>query len=210
MPKDKTTTLEKIIPSAKKEFLQKGFANASMRNIAAGAGISAAGLYNHFENKEAMFEALVAPVYEEFLARYRTEGEEQFDQLPQAGMEFMWNSSAAAMDMLIDFVYTHLDEFRLLIMCSEQSPFEKFTHTLIEMDIDMTEKYLNAARSMGYKLKETSREELHFIINAEFSCIVEMVRHEISMENAKKMARRFEGFFTAGWKNFLMEPSHTN
>ncbi len=207
MPKDKTKTLEKILPSAMKEFRKNGFANASMREIAAGAGISAAGLYSHFESKEAMFEALVSPVYEEFLSKYRMEGDNQFDQLPKKGMEFMWDSSTQAMDLLIDFIYSHLEEFRLLILCSEQSPFEKFTHTLIDMDIDMTLKYLDAARSMGYQVNQASRDELHFIINAEFSCIFEMVRHDIPKEEALKMARRFVGFFTAGWKHFLMNSS---
>ena len=61
MPKDKTGTLEKIIPCAKKEFLDKGFERASMRTIAADAKMSAAGLYCHFESKEAMFESLVLP-----------------------------------------------------------------------------------------------------------------------------------------------------
>ena len=61
MPKDKTDTLKRIIPHAKQEFLEKGFEKASMRRIAENAGITAAGLYRHFNSKEAMFASLVAP-----------------------------------------------------------------------------------------------------------------------------------------------------
>ena len=43
MPRDKTETYQKIIPAAKAEFLKKGFEQASLRNIAAEAGMSACG-----------------------------------------------------------------------------------------------------------------------------------------------------------------------
>ena len=49
MPRDGTETYEKILPAAKEEFLEKGFEQASMREIASRAGISAAGIYRHFK-----------------------------------------------------------------------------------------------------------------------------------------------------------------
>ena len=52
MPRDGTETYEKILPAAKEEFLEKGFEQASMREIASRAGISAAGIYRHFKDKE--------------------------------------------------------------------------------------------------------------------------------------------------------------
>lgn len=59
MPKDKTENHEKIISSARKEFMTYSFKDASMRRIAADAGMSASGLYKHFPSKEDMFAALV-------------------------------------------------------------------------------------------------------------------------------------------------------
>ncbi|WP_413815488.1 TetR/AcrR family transcriptional regulator, partial [Christensenella hongkongensis] len=50
MPKDKTETYHKIIRAAKAEFLEKGFEQASMRNVASAIGMSAAGLYRHFKD----------------------------------------------------------------------------------------------------------------------------------------------------------------
>lgn len=203
MPKDKTRTLEKIIPSAKKEFLEKGFTGASMRNIAKGAGMSAAGLYAHFDNKEAMFEALVAPVYTKFIERYRQEGDRHFTQLKEHGMEPMWESSRRTMGLFIEFIYSHLDEFRLLISCSEQTAYEQFTHSLIDLDVEMTLRYLQYAKELGFPVREPGLQELHIIINAQFSCIFEMVLHEIPKEAALMMAERFSGFFSSGWRDFL-------
>ena len=55
MPKDKTGTPQKILPASMEEFLEKGFEGATMRSVAEKAGITAAGLYRHFLDKETMF-----------------------------------------------------------------------------------------------------------------------------------------------------------
>ena len=106
MPKDKSGTLEKIIPNAKKEFLENGFAGASMRSIATRAGISAAGLYRHFENKEAIFAALVAPVYTEFLSIYRAQTDRYFAMLENDGLDTMWDSSGQTVSMFMKHMTT--------------------------------------------------------------------------------------------------------
>ena len=48
MPRDKSAHHEQIIEAAWREFMTYGFADASMRRIAAAAGMSASGLYKHF------------------------------------------------------------------------------------------------------------------------------------------------------------------
>ena len=65
MPKDKTASHIQVMAAVKEEFLEKGFEAASVRSIAARAGMSAAGLYRHYANKEAMFEDLVHPLIQE-------------------------------------------------------------------------------------------------------------------------------------------------
>jgi AcrR family transcriptional regulator len=54
----------KIEQCALEEFYQRGYKEASMRRIAAEAGISLGNLYHYFDNKEALFKALMAPAYQ--------------------------------------------------------------------------------------------------------------------------------------------------
>jgi AcrR family transcriptional regulator len=50
-----------ILEAARQLFISQGYGGTSMRDIAEAAGKRAvAGLYNHFENKEAIFRALFA------------------------------------------------------------------------------------------------------------------------------------------------------
>nr|MCR4866696.1 TetR/AcrR family transcriptional regulator [Lachnospiraceae bacterium] len=50
---------EMLLNAAKKEFLEKGYNKASLRNICAQAGVTTGALYFFFENKAELFAAIV-------------------------------------------------------------------------------------------------------------------------------------------------------
>jgi len=52
-------TRSEIIQAAHDLFIQQGYHGTSMRQIAGLAGIALGGLYNHFENKEHVFKAVL-------------------------------------------------------------------------------------------------------------------------------------------------------
>jgi AcrR family transcriptional regulator len=52
-------TRQSVLQAAYDLFLEKGFAATSMREIAEKAGLALGGIYNHFENKDAIFSELV-------------------------------------------------------------------------------------------------------------------------------------------------------
>ena len=62
MPRDKSLSHARVRQAIKEEFLEKGFEGASIRSIGAKAGMTSAGLYRHFDDKEAMFSAMVDPL----------------------------------------------------------------------------------------------------------------------------------------------------
>ncbi|MGL6200969.1 MAG: TetR/AcrR family transcriptional regulator [Lachnospiraceae bacterium] len=205
MPSDAAKTHEDILSSAKAEFLEYGFAGASLRRIAANAGVTTGALYRHFRDKDALFNALVAPVYNQFLEQYEATGELHLKQLEAEGMDPMWEASASSIEGFIEYIYSHFDTFKLLINCSEQSPYEHFTHTLVELDVRLTSKYLELAKTYGHPVRDVSRRELHFVITAQFSCVLELVIHEVPYEEAKQMLKNITRFITAGWNALLME-----
>ena len=52
------STKKHILESAYLLFVDRGFSGSSMREIAENAGIKAASIYNHYDNKEQIFEAV--------------------------------------------------------------------------------------------------------------------------------------------------------
>ena len=56
---------EKILNSAREEFLDKGYRNSSMRSIAVKSRTTVGNLYRYFTNKEELLSSIVSPAYGE-------------------------------------------------------------------------------------------------------------------------------------------------
>lgn len=56
-----------ILCEAEREFLDKGYMNASLRQIAKRSGTTIGNLYNYYVSKEALFDELVKSEYDSFI-----------------------------------------------------------------------------------------------------------------------------------------------
>lgn len=64
----------RIISSALKEFSDKGFQDASMRQIAKDADVALGNMYRYFENKEILFNEIVSPAYNNIITLIENHG----------------------------------------------------------------------------------------------------------------------------------------
>lgn len=62
-------TRAKLIASARKAFATVGYANASMDDFTAEAGLTRGALYHHFGDKKGLFEAVLAQIDHEMSSR---------------------------------------------------------------------------------------------------------------------------------------------
>lgn len=201
MPIDKTANHEKIVGAAKKEFLTYGFTDASMRRIAAAAGMSASGLYKHFASKEEMFSALVDPAYQGLLALFRQEAGDQ-EQFIGTGDLSVWETSNDAR-LAVSYIYDHLDAFRLIICNSQGTKYESFLHDLAVLEEEMTLSFMEMLKKQGVKLNEFSEKELHLLTTTNVSAIFQTVEHDLTREEAMHYADTLDRFFAKAWKEFF-------
>lgn len=64
---ENNSTEQQIIIAAKQLFIEKGFAETSMSDIAARVGINRPGLHYYFRTKEKMFEAVFSDIVHSFV-----------------------------------------------------------------------------------------------------------------------------------------------
>ena len=198
MPRNKAQSHERIIAAAKEEFLSCGFENASMRRIAANAGITASGLYKHFSNKEEMFAYLVQPMLDEFFTLYRQKEKEEHDAIEQIGAAAAFLNDDALYTM--QFIYDHLDAFRLLVCCSQGTRYENYAHKLAEMEEESSLRYIEALRRHGDHVPEFDRREFHLLVSANVEAVLQPIRHQFTREEAMHYAETINTFFSKGWK----------
>ena len=141
MPRNKSAHHEQIIEAARQEFMTYGFADASMRRIAAAAGMSASGLYKHFPGKEEMFAALVEPACQGLINIYRHEEDDQEQFIGTGDLSALEAGQDAR--LAISYIYDHLDAFRLIICKSQGTKYESFLHDLAALGEETTLYFMN-------------------------------------------------------------------
>ena len=76
---ERTETQRRILEVGKKEFLEKGFKDASLNKIVAEAGFTKGAFYGYYPDKTALFEDLVGETASELLTRFKAAQDAYFD-----------------------------------------------------------------------------------------------------------------------------------
>lgn len=202
MPRDKTETHEKILPAAKEEFLEKGFEQASMRSIAARIGMSAAGIYRHYADKEALFSALVEPAVQACEQWYQAHKAADYELLNQNNLDDIWESGAET-GLIMDVVYPNFDAFKLLICRAEGTKYAGYLHEMVMLEQRETLAFMEAAGAYGVPVKDVRPEELHLLLSAYVTALFEIVVHDFPKEDAAHYLKTFQEFFYPGWRAVL-------
>lgn len=192
-----------ITEAAFREFMEYGFEKASMRRIASAVGITAAALYKHFQNKEEMFAALVEPTILEFRQIYDEMNKIAFEQLPNVGINEIWKDYGGDAKILMQFVYSHFNELKLIVCCSQGTRYDSFIHDVAVMEEKTTQMFIDRCRELGTDIKPVSDMELHLLVTANVSAVFEAVIHDFSEAEAMHYADTLDSFFSAGWKRLF-------
>lgn len=203
MPRDKSENNKKIVAAAKKEFMEQGFENASMRKIAADAGITVGALYRHFENKEEMFASLVEPTLCELRELYDIASQKEYERLRTMANEQAWLNAENKTRWIMSFIYKHFDVFKLLICRSQGTRYENFIHDMALMEEKLDTEYFDKLDEYDMSVREVSGLEFHMLVTANVSAMYEAVKHDFTEEQALHYADTLDEFFSAGWKKIL-------
>ena len=202
MPKDKTASHVKIVAAAKAGFLEKGFEGASTRSIGERAGMSAAALYRHYRDKEAMFDSLVLPVIE-LMEQWMEEHKKLKYGLAAQKAEGNVLFGQTVTDLIKEVVYPHRLEFHLLLGCAQGTKYENFIHDFVaQQQVELTDA-IHFMKQQGYQVEEPSQEELHMLLSAYMTAGFEPVVHNYSQENTMHCLDTINKFFMPGWKKIM-------
>lgn len=199
MPKTDKETLSKIHEAAEKEFLEKGFQDASLRNIVKTVGVTTGALYGYYKSKEELFEALVGPVAECFLNRFNEmiqdfntlSVEEQKKQMGDYSNNFTVEG--------IEFAYNHLNCMKLLLTASGGTKYENFVHDIVELEIKSTHHFMECMRKAGETQIKINPYFEHTITSGMYNSMFELVIHDVPYEEALECAKEICKFYQAGW-----------
>ncbi len=198
---------ERILQCAASEFLQKGWAKSSMREVAKLAGVTTGSLYFHFKNKEALFDALVKDVYDSLLANHRAMYDTFFTMPPDIKKRraFRFESRKKT----IDFVYENYRAIKLLVCGSAGTRYADFFSLMMEDTYKADVRALSSLKDFGGVLHSDIDLRLYSAIDKSFwNCLFETVRLDIPYEGALKYVALLDEFYEAGWRKILCGNRH--
>ena len=199
MAKQKPGVYDRVLECAKEEFLSKGFLDASLRTIAQEAGTSTGSIYTRFGDKEGLFRAIVEPVVDEFRAMF-LEIQENFHQLDDNVQQSEMGQYTSLHQMeLLDYIYDHFDEFRLLLFGAEGTRFACFLDELVDIEVEYTYQYMEVIGCESVKSGQVTEEFIHIIVTAYFNGMFEVVRHNMDRAAAHRYVKMLNDYHMAGF-----------
>ncbi len=191
-------TKNRILDCAREEFLSAGFADASLRRIAAQAEVTTGAIYRYFPDKRALFTAAMEEAADRF---HKLMDGMCKDTVLAAGegLSYGPGDSRENIARFYGMIYEYFDQFYLLLMCGDETGGRSFLHEFVKVEEESTLAYLNALKKhygSDYAVDEVA---LHFLLEAYVSALLEPVRHRMSREDAILHAQNLSVYFAVGW-----------
>jgi len=196
MQKQKDEVKERIINAARKEFQEKGFEKASIRNIASGAEVSKSNIYNYYNNKEALFEGVVSGTIYEI--------QQGFNDLmgsygPDSRESYSLDSQEQIMGVFMKFVFTHSEDLKLLLFKSQGTKLFGFKKNITEGLSKIFQIWLRA--EMPHQ--EVPPFFIYSVAGFYIDTIEKIVDQDLTPEEVFGFSEYFLKFLYGGWESIF-------
>ena len=193
-----------ILRVGREMFLERGFADTSMRTIAKHAGVSLSNIYNYFSNKDELFrEALKSAVA---ALRRMFEEEPTNDGAP---LDVVNNTEMPQIcsRLITQLILQYRLEFKTILFSAHGSSLSGIREELIALRIDSGMQNL---RYLKERYPEINADISDFFVRTMsswwFSIVRELVCHELSRSELEHFLLEYMEFSDAGWRRVLQLP----
>lgn len=197
------TTHQNIIDSGKRLFMANGYERTNMRELCKAAGITPGSYYRHFASKEELFSFLVQPAVDGLYQMYHEAEELCFDNISTEHLKKLWKIGDETVVSLVRFIYQNFDSFKLLLQCSDGTPYSFFVNDIVKMEVESSIKMLTVMHERGVVVHDLSKKEFHMLSHAYLASIFECVIHDYSEDETLSYTHTLVEFFNAGWQKVL-------
>ncbi len=194
---------EVILHHAEIEFLEKGFADASLRTIAQNAGVSTSTIYTRYSDKEGLFRFLVEPVMEG-LRNILYQSLTDFSELDGQEQEERYKEySDKGFPCFISYLYEHFNKFKLLVINAPNTMYQDFLESLVTLDVECMKDFLGQMNQKVLSEGRITDGFLHVVSSAFYSGVFEVVIHDMPRQEAESYINELRAFYSNGWKEYF-------
>ena len=199
-------TKKKILESAMAEFLEKGFMNASLRTIAANAGLTTGAMYRHFKDKDALFCALVDDAIEAATKAVMMADVSHHLDLTNLVSEKHFEEENRLTNELLNYIFDNFDAFTLLLTKAAGSTHEHFQEEICNLHTNKCEETFNWMYENHISTKKIDRMTVHFIASTIINAFMEIITHKMTKKEASQYIENITEFTRYGMMHMMGIP----
>lgn len=166
-------TRELILKSAMDIFLEVGYQEASMRKIAAKAGITAGAIYKHFSGKEEMFGELFQASGRKLMSI--TESMMDVDFSVMSNDELIQILYSRVSLQTLELLEEDMKLFHMLIKNDSGTYMNHFRTIYTKRCTEFATNYYEELYRRGIASKKLSAKTIYMLSSSEFSMVCEMI-----------------------------------
>ena len=187
-----------IVKAAREEFLAHGFQKASLHKIAEKAGITTGALYVRYQNKDALFQSLVAPTLKE-MGEKASSIRPLYDQIRRCPTaQALLDAIRAEEQVYLDLLFDHYEDCILFFCRASGSALEKQIQQMMRLKSQETGDFF---RSIARQ--DIDYDGIELIMSQQFYYYRQILQQGYPKEKALSCMKTVESFLEAGWKDFF-------
>lgn len=196
-------TRNKLLDSAKREFLENGYMKASLRTICKNAGVTTGALYFFFQDKEDLLKQLVEKPLQGLAAVIQSHLSEELNMDEAFASADEASEDIRAAGEIVHFMYQNYDVFEILLTKSQGSAYED----IVSRFADWGEEHYNAlAELMAAKLGVSKPDQymIHWMAHMQVDAFIHLFTHEPDEDRAVRHMEEIVVYLVSGWNGLFM------
>ena len=192
-------TKKHLMECAKAEFMEKGFAGASLRSICQKAGVTTGALYFFFQDKDDLFCELIGDFSDRLNLIIKEHYREEVEEMESGrAMQHDEDSDFEAMALIVRELYKYRDEVLLVLTKSQGSTMEHMTDRLVDQ-MDEHNAFICEAMCRAYAVPMVDKKVVHWMSHSQIDMFIFMVTHIDNEKEAMEFAAKGMKYLLAGW-----------
>ncbi len=186
----------RLLKSARKEFMERGFLKADLKTICDNAGVTTGAVYKRYKSKEELFCAVVKDTADTLDGFVSLRTKLEFSAMTDIEVLNSWVMDEKFMLDLFRMLWKIRGDFVLLLEKSAGTAYENYGHGFALRMTDAYMQYYMEAKRRGLAKTDISKTEMHVLCTSFWTAIYEPFVHKMSWkdieEHCKVMCRYFD------------------
>ena len=194
-----TSIDSRLIESARKEFIEKGFIKAELKTICENANITTGAVYKRYKGKEELFRAVVEKAVATLDSFVSERTDVDFSSMSDEEVRNTWIMNEKYILDVFRILWDIREEFVLLLEKSAGTVHENFGHDIAYRMTHAYKQYYEEAKKRDIAKAEITDEEMHVLCTIFWTSVYEPFIHEMSWKEIEEHCKVVCRFMD--WKN---------